>query len=69
MKIEIQKSNDNPASGLMELYRIGSLRPFCKIQEDDFIEILTDYQLNKFESGSFKFDIKYELIIQNSKTY
>lgn len=67
MKIEIQQITNDPANSLLHVYA-GSTRPICSIYEEDFSELLTQKQLEKFVDGGSEFDVSKFNLLQKAKT-
>ena len=58
MRIEAQHTGSDPASGMLEIYATtGHNRPFCYIEEDDFMEILTERQLKMWLNGVYVLNV------------
>lgn len=66
MEIEINRTSDNPANTMLEVYAHNT-RPFCKIYEEDFIELLSDNQIKKLENGETKFNVNKQHLIARCK--
>ena len=67
MKVEIQSVSNDPTKTLLYCCEVNSIRPFCSIEEDDFSELLTESQLNKFENGHTIFNVDKNILIEKSK--
>ena len=58
MRIEAQHTGSDPASGMIEIYATtGANLPFCYIEEDDFMEILTERQLKMWLNGVYVLNV------------
>lgn len=69
MKVEIQRINNNPANSMLEVYYDNN-RPICKIWEEDFIELLTDKQVQLLENGKIRFDVnRMELLVKSKQWF
>lgn len=69
MKVEIQRINNDPANSMLEVYYDNN-RPICKIWEEDFIELLTDKQVQLLENGKIRFDVnRMELLVKSKKWF
>lgn len=66
MKVEINRTSTNPANTMLEVYAHNT-RPFCKIYEEDFMELLSDNQINQLENGKIEFDINKQHLIARCK--
>lgn len=62
MKIEVHQSGMNPSCGMLIVYTRD-------IDEGEFVEILTENQLKKFENGEYKFNVKESDLMMRSKRY
>lgn len=69
IRFTIQKTSDDPANSLCELYGEKRNLPFCKIYEDDFCETLTEKQFSQFKKGQNKFIVSENLLIDRSKKW
>jgi len=68
MKIYIQKVSNNPSNTLLEVYAQNT-RPVCKIYEEDFIEGLTDKQIEQLENGKYEFNVDGKFLFDRCKTW
>lgn len=69
MKVEIQRINNDPANSMLEVYYDNNNRPICKIWEEDFIELLTDKQVQLLENGKIRFDVNRMQLLEKSKKW
>ena len=68
MKVEIQRINNNPTNSMLEVYYDNN-RPICKIWEEDFIELLTDRQVELLEKGKIRFEVNRMELLVKSKNW
>lgn len=50
---EVYQLSTDPCNEMLRIYKQG--QPICDIENDDFIECLTEPQYNKFIEGKFEF--------------
>ena len=68
MKVEIQTISNDPANSMLEVYYDNN-RPICKIWEEDFVELLTDKQIQLLEKGKIRFDVNRMELLVKSKNW
>jgi len=67
MKVVVQYNSPDFAFDMLDVYTDG-LRPICRIWEEDFCELLTDKQIEKFQNGQYKFDVNKIQLLDKAKT-
>lgn len=68
MKVEIYNNSTDPANSILHCHELKSLRAFCSIYEEDFIELLTDDQYKLLEKGRTIFNIDKQELLMKSKS-
>ena len=68
MKVKISKHNTDPANTLIDVYSHNT-RPFCRMYEEDFAELLSETDIARMENGETNFDVNKHHLIINCKTY
>lgn len=67
MLIEVQRSSSDPSNTMLEITQ--QYKVIGKIYEEDFVELLTDKQLELLEKGKYRFNIDKNKLIDASKQW
>lgn len=57
MKVTVQQHSPDPANTLLDVYKDGENRPCCTIYEEDFIELLSDSEYERFTEEKIEFNV------------
>jgi hypothetical protein len=47
--------------------KLFEFRPFCKIEEDDFFDLLTENEFLKAQNGKIQFNVSINKLIEKAK--